>query len=171
MRLATLTALLVLPLAACASSSGTSAAGTTSASAPATSSSASSPDGSSPASGSGDCTGLTKDDLAKYLVYSQVVAQVRDANGLEAIKAGTIADYSPEKLDAILAKMSFLTGDGAAAVQFFQKADATIATLMSGTPTAADFQAYQQQVGGIGGVLKQQLVINQAVGTACPNLG
>jgi hypothetical protein len=163
---------LAVSLAACSSGGGTTAAGTTSAPAPGSTAS-STPAGSSstPASGSGDCSALTKDDMAKYLVYTQIVAQVRDASMIDTIKSGTLTDYTPDKLDAILAKMSFLQGDGAAAVQFFQKADASVATMISGTPTAADFAAYQTQTGGIAGVLKQQLAINLAVGTACPNLG
>jgi hypothetical protein len=168
------TALLAVPLAACSTGSSSTAAGSTSAPATTAASSASSPgptDGDGPSPSAGDCAGLTKNDMAKYLVYTQIVAQVRDANSLEGIKAGTIADYSPEKLDAILAKMSFLTGDPASAVLFFQKADASIAALMSGTPTAADFQAYQTQIGGISGVIRQQLVLNQAIGTSCKNLG
>jgi hypothetical protein len=165
-------ALLVVPLAACSSGGSTTAAGTSSAPAPASSAASTPSDsGSTPASGSGDCSALTKDDMAKYIVYTQIVAQVRDAGMIDTIKSGTLTDYTPDKLDAILAKMSFLQGDGATAVQFFQKADASIAAMLSGTPTAADFAAYQKQTGGIAGVLKQQLAINLAIGTTCPNLG
>ena len=66
--------------------------------------------------------------------------------------------------------MSFLSADGAAAVAYFQSLDASIAKLLAGTPTKADFAAFQAQSGGIPGVLQQQLQLNQAIGTTCPQL-
>ena len=178
--------LVAVPLAACSSGSSTTAGSAPTGSA---ASSASSSDASSPASSpgsastpaatgggqsagpaSGPCAALSKADLTKYLVYTQILAQVTDQASLDAIKAGTPGDFTPAKLDAILAKMSFVQDQGASAVDFFLKADASLEKLLAGKPTVAQIQAFVAQTGGVPGVLQQQLVLNQAIGTTCPTL-
>ena len=170
MRLVTLavTALLVVPLAACSSGS-TTATG----SCPASVSSPSDTTSSGPtaaASTSAGCAALTKEDLASYLVYTQLLAQVTDAASVEALKSGAPGDYTPAKLDAILGKMANVSDDAATAATFFQQANAALGKMIEAGPTAESLKAYQAMTGGVPGVLQQQLQLNQAIGTACPKL-
>ena len=137
-------------------------------------------DSSSPAAGGTvDCSALTKDDLAKFLVYTQVLAQIRTPDTLAAIKAKSMTDYTPESLAAILDKLQVLAGhpapgmgDPGAAVDFYVKAnDSVKAMLDSATVTQAQLDAYQAQVGGVASILGKQVAINAAIGTNCPKIG
>ena len=137
-------------------------------------------DSSSPAAGGTvDCSALTKDDLAKFLVYTQVLAQIRTPDTLAAIKAKSMTDYTPESLAAILDKLQVLAGhpapgmgDPGAAVDFYVEAnDSVKAMLDSATVTQAQLDAYQAQVGGVASILGKQVAINAAIGTNCPKIG
>lgn len=138
-------------------------------------------DSSSPAAAGGavDCSALTKDDLAKFLVYTQVLAQIRTPDTLAAIKAKSMTDYTPESLAAILDKLQVLAGhpapgmgDPGAAVDFYVKAnDSVKAMLDSASVTQAQLDAYQAQVGGVASILGKQVAINAAIGTDCPKIG
>ena len=137
-------------------------------------------DSSSPAAGGTvDCSALTKDDLAKFLVYTQVLAQIRTPDTLAAIKAKSMTDYTPESLAAILDKLQVLAGhpapgmgDPGAAVDFYVEAnDSVKAMLDSASVTQAQLDAYQAQVGGVASILGKQVAINAAIGTNCPKIG
>lgn len=124
----------------------------------------------SPDGGAG-CGTLTKQDLATFIVGTQLLAQVRDKATLEGITSGTIGSYSPDQLAAILAKMSFLTGDAADGLAAITSANDAVKGLAAGSPSQADLDAYQQKIGGVAGLLKAQLAVNLGLVKACPNLG
>lgn len=171
MRRALVCSLLVLALAGCG------AGGSTSTITPAASTPSSGGDGgssSTPTSGSGggaDCSGLSKTEIADFIVGTQLIAQVRDKTALEGITSGTIGQYTPESYGAILAKMSFLTGSAGEGLAKLVAANDAVKKLASGSPTQADFDAYQQQTGGIAGLIKAQVAVNLGLVQACPNLG
>ena len=137
-------------------------------------------DSSSPAAAGGavDCSAITKDDLAKFLVYTQILAQIRTPDTVAAIKSKTITDYTPESFAAILAKLQVLAGhpaagmgDPAAALEFYSKAnDSAKALLDSASVTQAQLDAYQAQVGGVASILSKQVAINAAIGESCPKI-
>lgn len=170
MRRALVCSLLVLALAGCG------AGGSTSTITPAASTPSSGGDGSSstPTSGSGggaDCSALSKTEIADFIVGTQLISQVRDKDALEGITSGTIGKYTPESYGAILAKMSFLTGSAGEGLAKLVAANDAVKKLASGSPTQADFDAYQQQTGGIAGLIKAQVAVNLGLVQACPNLG
>ena len=170
MRRALVCSLLALVLAGCG---GTATVGGTVSPAPSTPG-ASSPGDSSPGSsagGSGDCSALTKQDLATFIVGSQVLAQVRDKDTLSAASSGVMGSYTPDTFGTLLAKLSFLTGDAAEGLAKITAANDAVKKLASGSPTQADLDAYQQQTGGVAGVLKAQLAVNLGLAKACPSLG
>jgi hypothetical protein len=130
-------------------------------------------DSSSGASPAGaDCSALTRTDLAKFIVYTQLLAQVRDKNGVAAMAAGGMADYTPQKFDQIVQKLSFLSSDPQAgpALAALQKANDTVKTLAAGSPTQADFAKYQADTGGVAGVLKDQVAVTVGLSKLCPSI-
>jgi hypothetical protein len=137
-------------------------------------------DSSSPAAAGGavDCSAITKDDLAKFLVYTQILAQISTPDTVAAIKSKSITDYTPESFAAILAKLQVLAGhpapgmgDPAAALEFYGKAnDSAKALLDSASVTQAQLDAYQAQVGGVASILGKQVAINAAIGENCPKI-
>ena len=60
--------------------------------------------------------------------------------------------------------------DAASAAAFFQQTNAALGKMIESGATAESVAAFQQMTGGIQGVVSQQLALNQAVGTACPQL-
>ena len=100
-----------------------------------------------------------------------MLAQVRDKDTLDSITGGTLGKYSPEELGAVLAKMSFLTGDAADGLAQIVAANEAVKILAAGSPSQADLDAYQQQIGGVAGILKSQLAVNLGIAQACPGIG
>jgi hypothetical protein len=130
-----------------------------------------------PASGDLDCSGLTKEDRADFIVSTQLLAQVRDQSTLDAIRNKTVGNYTPDSFAAVLAKMQFLAGHGvpglgdpADSLAFYAKANDSVRALLaiSGDVPKADFDAYQAQVGGASSVVMKQLPINAAISEYCP---
>jgi hypothetical protein len=172
MRRALVCSLLVLALAGCGGTGSRSTA-TVPAATPSTGgdSSASTPSTEPSAGGGADCSSISKEDVADFIVGTQLLAQVRDKAGLEGITSGTIGRYTPEAYGAILAKMSFLTGAAADGLATLVAANEAVKKLASGSPTQADFDAYQQQTGGVTGLIKAQVAVNIGLAQACPSLG
>lgn len=96
--IAALIVVLGLALSACGGSSASDsvnnviANASKAASAAASAASANAGETPAPNAGAVDCSGLTKDDLAKYLVYTQVLAQVRSTSSVAAVKAERVID-------------------------------------------------------------------------------
>jgi hypothetical protein len=129
-----------------------------------------------PASGgSVDCSGITKDDLAKYLVYTQLLAQVKSADTVASLKAKQFSDYTPEAMSAILAKLGVLAGhpaagfgDPADSLAYFTKAnDALAAMIAADAPTKAQLDAYTAALGGTATAIGKQLPVNAAIAQYC----
>jgi hypothetical protein len=154
MRRVLVCSLLALALAGCGGGSTTSSGPTsgTPSTAASTPGDASSTPSTGPSGGAG-CEALTKDDLAAFIVGSQLLAQVRDKQTLDSMISSGVGGYSPESFGAILAKMSFLTGDAGDGVAKLTQANDAVKALAAGSGAQADFYAYQKQSGGIAGVL------------------
>ena len=67
--------------------------------------------------------------------------------------------------------MSFLTGDAADGLAQIVAANEAVKILAAGSPSQADLDAYQQQIGGVAGILKSQLAVNLGIAQACPGIG
>jgi len=129
-----------------------------------------------PAAGSSvDCSGITKDDLAKYLVYTQVLAQVRTADTVAALKAKQFSDYTPEAMSAILAKLAVLAGhpatgfgDPAESLAYFTKANSLVAAMIAAdAPTQAQLDEYKTALGGTAAAIGKQLPVNASIAQYC----
>ncbi len=174
MRRALVCSLLVLALAGCgAGSQATISRSSNAASSASSGGDSSSSTASTEPSGGGaaDCSALTKEDLGAFIVGTQLLAQVRDLDTLKGVTSGSIGSYSPESFGAILAKMTFLTGAAADGLATITAANESVKALAAGSPTQADLDAYQQQTGGVAGILKAQLAVNLGLAQACPSLG
>ncbi len=178
--------LAALALAACGSS-GTkadSAASSTTAASSATSGSATSTasgSATSTASGGGaaGCAALTKEDLADFLVDTQLLAQINSPESIATLKEGTIGRYTPDAFAQILTKLHGAVdghgapglGDPKEALTFYEQLNAAVRQMYAANPvTEAMITAYQTQSGGVQGVLSKQIPINAAVGTTCKGL-
>lgn len=175
MRRVLVSTLVVLALAGCGGSGSITRADTGTSTPSSATTAASTPDGTStsstPEPGGSGCDAITKDDLAAFIVGTQLLAQIRDKETLDSITGGGIGKYSPEEFGAVLAKMSFLTGDAADGLATISAANDTVKKLAAGGATQADFDAYQKQIGGVGGILKAQLAVNLGLAKSCPSLG
>lgn len=127
------------------------------------------------AGGSVDCSGITKDDAAKFLVWTQVLAQVTSPDNVAAIKAKQISDYTPEAMTALLGRLAVLKGhpaaglaDPADSLDFFAKANDLVAAMVAAdAPTSAQLAEYATATGGVAGVIGKQLPVNAALGQYC----
>lgn len=129
-----------------------------------------------PAGGAG-CESLTRDDVARFALMAQLFPQIRDEGTLTPVRDGTLGAYSPEDYAAILAKLQFLRGREAPvgspdeSLDYYARVnDALAALLASGSPSTADFTAYQAVVGDVAASLTKQLGVNSALEEACPDL-
>jgi hypothetical protein len=131
--------------------------------------------GETPATGGVDCSGLSKEDLAKFLVYTQLLAQVRSADSVATIKGKQFTDYTPEAMSAILTKLGVLAGhpatgfaDPADSLAYFTKANDLVAAMVAAdAPTQAQIDEYTAALGGTAAAIGKQLPINAAVGQYC----
>jgi hypothetical protein len=137
---------------------------------------------SSAAAGTGDvdCSALTKDDVAKFVVYTQLLAQAGSADSIDLLRKGGVTDYTPEGMATVLDHMGVLKGhpgpgqpDPAAAIDYFAQANELVGQMVaaSGAPTQAQLDAYTAAIVDVPTALKNQLAINLSLGTSCTNLG
>jgi hypothetical protein len=125
--------------------------------------------------GSVDCSGITKDDLAKFLVYTQVMAQATSADTVAAIKAKQISDYTPAAMSAILAKLGVLAGhpapgfaDPADSLAYFAKANDLLAAMIAAdSPSQAQLDEYAAATGGTASAIGKQAQINASIAQYC----
>ncbi len=164
-----------LALTACSSSGGA----TNTAAPPAGGSGTTPSGGVTTSSGDIDCSGLTKADITQFIVSTQLLAQVRNQSTLEAIRDKSVGNYTPDGFADVLAKMAFLAGhqvaglgDPADSLAFYSAANDKVRALLAvtGDVPQADFDAYQAQTGGPGGVIGKQVPINAAISEYCPKV-
>ena len=170
----TLAVALGLLIAGC---SGGSSAGTT-AVPPSSAGGATGVSPTAAAEGDVDCGSLSREDLASYLVYTQVLAQVRDQSTVQALRDHSFSDYTPEKFAAILAELQVLAGhpavgfgDPADSLAYFTKANDILAGIlaMSGDVPQASLDEYTSAIGDVGTAISKQLPINAAISVYCPS--
>ncbi len=125
------------------------------------------------------CGSLTKDDLAKYIVYTQVLAQVRDVPSAKAVKARTFTDYTPAAFATILDHLSVLGGrpaqgfdDPAASLAYYKNANEILSRIVDTTGDIPQslIDEYKTAIVNTSTAIQKQLPINAAVSVHCPNL-
>ena len=161
--------LLTVLLAACsggaASTAKPAAPGQTAAGQPA--------DTAAPAgNGSVDCTKV-KAAVAKIVVSVQLLAQMRDPDGVAAVKSKTIGDFDPDEFLAALKDLHALDGqtsvlgDPKAAIDAYEQAGQAAKTLFATDPvTQAAVDEYNKSVGTITDFLGHQGAIAGAMDAA-----
>lgn len=177
---AVIIATVAFALAACSGGGGSSGTTANRSSTPA----GSTPVASSPAptkgngGGAVDCSALTKDDLAAYLVDTQLLGQVRDQTSVQALRDHTLGSYDPSAFAAILTKLQVLAGHSAAgfgdpadSIAFFTKANDIVGRMVASTGDVPQslFDEYTAAVGNASAVISKQLPINAALSEYCPN--
>jgi hypothetical protein len=122
--------------------------------------------------GSVDCAAV-KVAMAKIIVSVQLLAQMRDADGIEAIKSKTIGNFDPDEFLAALHDLHALDGqtsvmgDPKAAIDAYEDAGQAAKTLFATKPvTQAAIDAYTAHVGTIGDFLGHQAAIAGAMDSA-----
>lgn len=161
-----LSILLIALLAACSSTSGASSGPSTNGN-PSQAGQASA--GEQP--GGLDCEALTT--AAAQLIMLQFLAQLRDADSVEAVKTKQIGNLD---LDVFLAAMHTLhaldshpsvLGDPKPAIDFYEKAGRAAKDLFAADPlTQAAIDAYNENVGTVTEFLSHQTAISAAIGEA-----
>jgi len=130
-------------------------------------------DSAAPAGGgSVDCTAV-KAAMAKIIVSVQLLAQMRDPAGVDAVKSKTIGDFDPDEFLAALHDLHALDGqtsvmgDPKAAIDAYEEAGQAAKTLFATTPvTQAAIDDYNTHVGTIAEFLGHQGAIAGAMDSA-----
>ncbi len=122
--------------------------------------------------GSVDCTAV-KAATAKILVSVQLLAQMRDPDGVAAVKSKTIGNFDPDEFLAALHELHALDGqtsvmgDPKAAIDAYEEAGEAAKTLFATDPVTQDaIDAYNTHVGTIGEFLGHQGAIAGAMDAA-----
>lgn len=131
--------------------------------------------------GAADCSALTSDDLAKYLVYTQVLAQVTDQDQVQTLRDQSFTDYTPEAFAAILVKLhavldghsSDIFGDPQESLDFYDQANDIVGRMIaSPDPVPQElFDEYTALTGGdASAMISKQLPVNATIDELCPDL-
>ena len=122
--------------------------------------------------GSVDCAKV-KDAMAKILVSVQLLAQLHDPAGVEAVKSGTIGNVDPDEFLAALKDLHALDGqtsvmgDPKAAIDAYEQAGQAAKVLFAADPvTQADIDTYNKSVGTLTDFLGHQGAIAGAMDSA-----
>ena len=122
--------------------------------------------------GSVDCAKV-KAATAKIIVSVQLLAQMRDPAGVEAVKSGTIGNFDPDEFLAALKDLHALDGqtsvmgDPKAAIEAYEKAGEAAKTLFATNPvTQAAIDTYNTNVGTVTEFLGHQGAIAGAMDSA-----
>jgi hypothetical protein len=180
---AVVTAALTLSLTACGGGSVQSTASSlvarASSAASAAASAASAAASEAPSTGTVDCGTLTKDDLGKWIVYTQLlIGAGKSKDGVASLKSQQVSDYTPDKFAAILAKLDVLKGHGAlgfddptASLDFFAHLNDLMGTMIAGSDvTQAQRDEYAAAAGSTGSAIGKQLPVNAALSQYCPKV-
>jgi hypothetical protein len=130
-------------------------------------------DSAAPAGGgSVDCTAV-KAALAKIIVSVQLLAQMRDPAGVDAVQSKTIGDFDPDEFLAALHELHALDGqtsvmgDPKAAIDAYEDAGQAAKTLFATKPVTQDaVDAYNTHVGTVAEFLGHQGAIAGAMDSA-----
>ena len=163
-----------------AQSAASEAGGAASSAAAAVSSAAAAASSAAAGGGDLDCGSITKDDVGKFVVYTQVLAQAGSADTVRSLRSGAIVDYTPEAMGTVLEHLQVLAGhpgpgqaDPAEALAYFTTANDLVAEMLAsgGDPTQAQLDAYNAAIVDVQTALKNQFSINLALGLNCSDLG
>ena len=125
----------------------------------------------------GDCSGITEEEVATFAIMAQMFAQVRTVDAMQGM---TALGYSPEAMDAILAKFEVAKGvegevygkPDAALVVFNSANDTYAAVVAKGEgATDADFAPLDDLEPDVASWINAQASILDALNQACPDLG
>jgi hypothetical protein len=131
--------------------------------------------------GAADCSVLTPDDVAKYIVYTQVLSQVTDQAQVQVLRDQSFTDYTPQAFAAILVKLhtvldghsSDVFGDPQESLDFYDHANEIVGRMIaSPDPVPQDlFDEYNALSGGDPtAMISKQLPINGTLDELCPDL-
>jgi hypothetical protein len=131
--------------------------------------------------GTADCSALTPDDLARYVVYTQVLAQVTDQGQVQVLRDQSFTDYTPEAFAALLVKLhavldgqsSDTFGDPQESLDFYDQANEIVGRMIaSSDPVPQElFDEYNALTGGDPtAMISKQLPINATLSELCPDL-
>jgi len=135
---------------------------------------------SDPGSGSTDCGALTKDDVGKFVVYTQIIAQATTLDAVTGLRAGGVTDYTPDAMREVLDRMDVLRGrpghgqpDPADALDYFQKANDLLGQIFAADadPSQAQVDELAAAIVDVPTALKNQLAINLSLAANCTGLG
>jgi len=137
--------------------------------------------GDAGAAGAADCSVLTPDDVAKYVVYTQVLSQVNDQAQVQVLRDRSFTDYTPEAFAAILVKLhtvldghsSDIFGDPQESLDFYEQANEIVGHMIAAPdPVPQDlFDEYTALTGGDPtALIGKQLPINGTLDELCPDL-
>lgn len=122
--------------------------------------------------GSVDCAKV-KAAAAKIIVSVQLLAQMRDPSGVEAVKSGTVGNLDLDEFLAALKDLHALDGqtsvmgDPKAAIDAYEKAGEAAKTLFATDPVTQDaIDAYNTNVGKLTDFLGHQGAIAGAMDSA-----
>ena len=131
--------------------------------------------------GAADCSALTADDAAKYVVYTQVLSQVTDQAQVQVLRDQSFTDYTPEAFAAILVKLhtvldghsSDVFGDPQESLDFYDQANEIVGRMIASPDPVpqALFDEYTALTGGDPtAMISKQLPINATLSELCPDL-
>jgi len=128
-----------------------------------------------------DCSALTSDEVASYLVYTQVLSQVTDQAQVQTLRDRSFTDYTPAAFAAILVKMhavldghsSDVFGDPKESLDFYDQANDIVGRMIASPDPVpqALFDEYTQLTGGDPtAMISKQLPVNATLDELCPDL-
>ena len=119
-----------------------------------------------------DCAKV-KAATTKLIVAVQLLAQLRDPAGVEAVKAGTVGNLDLDEFLAALKDLHALDGqtsvlgDPKTAIEAYEKAGEAAKTLFATTPVTQDaIDTYNTNVGTVSSFLGHQAAIAGAMDAA-----
>jgi len=126
--------------------------------------------------GAVDCSSLTSDDAATFIMYGQLLGQIRSVSDLQAM---SVTGYTPEAMGAVLTKLDGLegvqgeaTGTPDEALAAFHTANDTFAAIIAkgDAATDADFAPIAELWPSNDDWITDQAAISGAIKAACPDL-
>ncbi|MCR6712125.1 MAG: hypothetical protein NVV57_05255 [Demequina sp.] len=128
------------------------------------------------AAGDVDCSQFTEEDAAKFAIWAQFFAQVRNKDGLQFM---TSSGYSPDAMNTLLGKLDQLKGHEGevygkpdeALVIFHNANDVYAAVFAKGdSATDADFAPLNDLEPDVQSWINSQAAILVTLGAVCPDL-
>lgn len=122
-----------------------------------------------------DCSGITKDVTAKFIVFTQVLAGAGSKDAVDGLRSGQLTSYTPDGMDEVLAKLEVLRGhpatgfgDPGASIDYFTQVNKLMrAMIEADSVSQAQIDAYTAATGSPAQVIGKQLPINAALSQYC----